>query len=205
MSTPFRSAATSMRASSLDHTNELPSPKDLYEGAVAMGAEKASASAAKIFKLAIVAGCHVSFGMYLTITVGAACPGIAAANPGLQKFLMGAFGLPLGLLMILVTGAELFTGNTALVTAAAMERKISWKALVKSWVTSYIGNFMGCLLLAYLAFQSGTLGSAPGAVDIAMSKCSYPFGVTFVRGILCNWLVCMAVYMVRTYYNHSQF
>lgn len=97
--------------------------------------------------------------------------------------------------MTLVTGGELFTGNTALVTAAYAEGEIEGKDLVKNWVSSYLGNFVGSLLLAYLAYKSGTLGAGPAASAIATAKCSLPWDVAFVRGILCNWLVCMAVYM----------
>merc|ERR1711915_866606 len=66
---------------------------------------------------------------------------------------------------------------------------------IKSWSASYIGNFVGSLLLAYLAYESKTLGAGPASVAIATAKANLPFGVAFVRGILCNWLVCMAVYM----------
>lgn len=111
------------------------------------------------------------------------------------KIIFGSFGLPFGLIMTLVTGGELFTGNTALVTAAYKEGKTDGKSLMKNWVASYAGNFVGSLILAYLAFKSGTLGNAPASVAIATAKCSLPFDVAFVRGILCNWLVCMAVYM----------
>lgn len=173
----------------------LKPPAALYQGAVAAGAAKASASFEKIFKLGIVSGCHIGFGAYLAITVGGACPQIAAANPGLQKIILGAFGLPFGLIMTLVTGGELFTGNTALVGAARMEGKTSTENLAKNWISSYLGNFVGSLILAYLAFKSGTLGNAPASVAIATAKCSLPFETAFVRGILCNWLVCMAVYM----------
>ena len=146
---------------------ELKAPAALYHGAVEAGAAKASAPFSKIFNLGVVSGAHIGFGIWLAISVGGACPGIAADNPGLQKIIMGAFGLPFGLIMTLVTGGELFTGNTALVTAAYMEGKIEKKALAKSWVASYLGNFVGSLILAYLAFKSGTLGSAPGAVTVA--------------------------------------
>jgi formate transporter len=173
----------------------LRAPPALYDGAVAAGTAKANASFAKIFKLGIVAGCHIGFGVYLALTVGGACPGIAAENPGLQKFIMSAIGLPTGLLMALVTGAELFTGNTALVSAAYMEGKVTKQAVAKNFIASYIGNFVGSVLLAYLAYKSGTLGAGPAAVDIATAKCAMPWDVAFVRGILGNWLVCMAVYM----------
>jgi len=184
-----------LRMSGGDTLPEVKSPPALYEGAVAAGAAKAAAPWSKIFKLGIVSGAHIGFGSYLAITVGGACPGIAQNNPGLQKMIFGAFGLPFGLIMTLVTGGELFTGNTALVTAAVMEGKATIKDLVKSWTSSYIGNFVGSLILAYLAFKSGTLGNAPASVAIATAKCSLDFGTAFVRGILCNWLVCMAVYM----------
>lgn len=65
--------------------------------------------------------------------------------------------------MTLVTGGELFTGNTALVTAAAMEGKTTKADLMKNWISSYAGNLVGSLLLAYLAFKSGTLGNAPAS------------------------------------------
>jgi len=174
---------------------ELKPPPALYEGAVAAGAAKASASVGKIFRLSVVSGCHIGFGAYLAFTVGGACPQIAQTNPGLQKMILGAFGLPFGLIMTLVTGAELFTGNTALVGASFMEGKIKGKELMKSWVTSFIGNFVGSVFLAYLAFKSGTLGAGPAAAAVATAKCSLSFEVAFIRGILCNWLVCMAVYM----------
>ena len=109
--------------------------------------------------------------------------------------ILGAFGLPFGLIMTLVSGGELFTGNTALVTAAVAEGKTTKDNLVKNWTASYLGNFAGSLILAYLAYKSGTLGNGPAAAAIAKAKCSLPFDVAFVRGILCNWLVCMAVYM----------
>lgn len=173
----------------------LKTPPALYDGAVAIGATKASKSFAEIFKLGIVSGAHIGFGSYLAITVGGACPGIASSNPGLQKIIFGAFGLPFGLIMTLITGGELFTGNTALVTAAWKEGKTDGKSLLKNWVASYAGNFVGSVLLAYLAFASQTLGNAPASVAIATAKANLPFNVAFVRGILCNWLVCMAVYM----------
>jgi len=173
----------------------LKPPAALYEGAIAAGAAKAKAPAGKIFKLGIVAGCHIAFGAYLAISVGGACPGIAAENPGLQKLIFGAIGLPTGLIMTLVTGAELFTGNTALVTGALMEKKITKQELAKNWICSYAGNFLGSLLLAWLVHKTGTLGTSPAAVNIATAKCSAPWDVAFYRGILCNWLVCMAVYM----------
>lgn len=97
--------------------------------------------------------------------------------------------------MTLVGGGELFTGNTALITASLIEKKTTLRALLKNWFFSYIGNFLGSVILAYLAFASGTLGTGSAASLLAVAKTSLPFSQAFVRGLLCNWLVCMAVYM----------
>jgi formate/nitrite transporter len=125
--------------------------------------------------------------------VGGAVPGIKEANPGLQRIIFGAFGLPFGLLMTLITGAELFTGNTALVTAAVLKGKASTRGLAKSWLFSYLGNFVGSLLIAYLFAASGVMHK--GAIAVATAKVSTPWMQLFVRGVLANWLVCMAVWM----------
>lgn len=187
--------STSGSSSGQAPVSALKAPPALYEGAVAAGTAKASASFGKIFKLGVVAGAHIGIGALLALSVGGACPAMAQENPGLQKFLLGAVGLPTGLIMTLVTGAELFTGNTALVTAAYMEGTVTKKALAKNWIASYLGNFVGSVLLAYMAYKSGVLGAGPAAVNIAVAKCSSTWEATFYRGILANWLVCMAVYM----------
>jgi formate/nitrite transporter len=166
-----------------------------YEGAVAAGKKKAGMPASKIFALGVLSGCHIGFGAYLMLTVGAACPGLVSTNPGLQKIILGSFGLPFGLMMTLVTGAELFTGNTALVTAAALEGEADAGGLMKSWVASYAGNFVGSLALAALVTAAGTLVGGGASLAVAAAKTSLSFKTAFVRGILCNWLVCMAVYM----------
>jgi formate/nitrite transporter len=167
-----------------------------YEGAVAAGEKKANMAPDKIFALAMISGAHIGFGAWLMLAVGGACPGLAATNPGLQNIVKGAFGLPFGLMMTLVTGAELFTGNTALVTAALIEKKASLKQLIKSWTVSYSGNLVGSILLAAMVATGGTLGPLGGAsVGTAVAKTSMAFKTAFFRGILCNWLVCMAVYM----------
>ena len=152
--------------------------------------------ASKIFGLGMLSGAHIGFGAFLMLTVGGACPGLAATNPGLKSIVTGAFGLPFGLFMTLMTGAELFTGNTALVTMAVLEKKATKEQLVKSWVASYMGNLVGSIAFAYLVFLGGTLGATGGAsAGVAVAKTSLPFMKAFVRGILCNWLVCMAVYL----------
>lgn len=191
-------AAAATQGTVFDQSSTSPlikAPPALYQGAADAGAKKAALSFMKTFHLAIAAGAHIGFGAYLALTVGGACFQIATDNPGLQKIILGAFGLPLGLMMSVVSGAEVFTGNTALVTTAVMEGKASWLDLIKNWTASYLGNFLGSLFLAYLAFHSGTLGTGPAAAAIATAKCSLSWPMAFIRGLLCNWLIAMAVYI----------
>lgn len=98
-------------------------------------------------------------------------------------------------MMTLVAGGELFTGNTALVTAAYIEKKTNLRSLLKNWAFSYIGNFIGSLLIAILVAVGGTLATSGAPVATSLAKVSLSFPAAFVRGLLCNWLVCMAVYM----------
>lgn len=95
--------------------------KALYDKAAGAGATKASMPFAKVLVLGILGGAYISFGAFLAFAVGGHTPQLAQANPGLQRFLLGAIGLPMGLLMTIITGAELFTANTALVPAAMYE------------------------------------------------------------------------------------
>lgn len=159
-----------------------------------MGSAKANLPFSKILAMGILAGAYIAFGAFLAISVGGACPGLAASNPGLQKIIAGAFGLPFGLLMVLVCGGELFTGNTALVTAAIYEKKANLGQLAKSWIVSYAGNLVGSLLLVSLVASSGLLASAVAPLNMAVAKTSLTFTQAFVRGVLCNWLVCIAIW-----------
>ena len=177
-------------------TSTLGSPQEGFDGAVAAGTKKAGMPASRIFGLGILSGCQIGFGAYLMLSVGGACGGlVAAGNPGLKMIISGAFGLPVGLFMTLMTGAELFTGNTALVTMAMLEGKAEKAQLIKSWVSSWVGNLIGSVGFAYLVFLGGTLASGGASVPVSMAKTSLTFQQAFVRGILCNWLVCMAVYL----------
>jgi formate/nitrite transporter len=119
---------------------------------------------------------------------------MAADNPGLQRMLMGIFGLPTFLTMTIVTGAELFTGNTALVTMAVLEGKANWGQLMKSWCVSYLGNIIGCAAVVTLFFHSGIFATATAPITVATYKATLPLGQALLRSIGCNWLVCMAVW-----------
>jgi formate transporter len=151
----------------------------------------------KTFYLGVLAGCYIAFGSCLAMTVGGACQGmVAAGNLGVQKMLLGVFGLPTGLMMVVTAGGELFTGNTAFMTAGVIEGKATMGDLVKNWIVSYAGNFIGSVLLAYLVFASGVMAGPSVATvkAVAVAKTSIPFTQAVIRGVLCNWLVVMGIW-----------
>lgn len=176
-------------------TNSVLGPAAIYEKASDMGAYKASLPWWKIMLLGAIAGCYVALGGALLLTVGPNCPGLAQSNPGLQKYIMGAIGFPYALLAILTCGAELFTGNTALVTTAVYEGKATIKQLLKSWSCSYFGNMIGCALGIALFYNTGLMPQfTNGAESLALYKTAAPLKATFMKAIAANWFVCLAVW-----------
>jgi formate/nitrite transporter len=119
-------------------------------------------------------------------------------EPGLQKFIFAAV-FPVGLMLVVIAGAELFTGNAATCVPAALSGRITWRAVLRNWTLSYVGNFVGSLAVAYfLTFLTGLLLKDPwlsSIVGIAEGKVSQDFVVLLLKGIGCNWLVCLAVWL----------
>ena len=170
-------------------------PGAIYKRAAELGAYKAAMPWWKIVLLGTLAGCYVALGGALLLTVAPNCPGLAASNPGLQKYLMGAIGFPYALLIILTCGAELFTGNTMLLSLAVFGKKADLKSLAKSWVCSYAGNILGCALGLLLFANTGLMPQLKtGAEMLAIYKVASPFKETFFKAIAANWFVCLAVY-----------
>ena len=117
---------------------------------------------------------------------------------GLGKFVAGLI-FPVGLILVLLAGAELFTGNN-LIIAAALEKKVSLTAMFKNWLAVYIGNFIGSVFIAFLIVKSGQLSSGANllggiTIKIAYGKVSLSFVQAVFLGIMCNWLVCLAVWL----------
>ncbi len=151
----------------------------------------------KFFILAILAGAFIAFGAQLSILVGSD----ATMGFGFTKFLSASV-FTVGLMLVVVAGAELFTGDN-LIIMSALEKKIRWSELLKAWIAVYIGNFIGSILVALLLYWSGLWslnGSIVGAaaLKIASTKVSLTFVQGLFRGILCNWLVCLAVWMATS-------
>jgi nitrite transporter NirC len=143
--------------------------------------------------MAALAGAYVGLGIALIFAIGAP---LAAANSPFTKVVMGAsFGVALSL--VLVAGAELFTGNAMLLPLGRFAGRASWAQLASLWGWSFIGNIVGSIALAVLLAASGAFANDPQRSFIeatAQAKMNLPFWAAFARGILANWLVCLAVW-----------
>lgn len=161
-----------------------------------VGVGKTTSPWLSVLVLGILAGAYIGFGGVLASTVTfdmAAHMGI-----GFTKFMAGAV-FSLGLMLVIIAGAELFTGNNLMISSV-MAGEITFAKMLKRWGLVYITNFIGALLIAFLFFLSGlwkTGGGALGAaaVSTAYGKVSLGFGEALVRAVGCNWLVCLAVWM----------
>lgn len=144
--------------------------------------------------LSLLAGFYIAFGAQLSTVVTQDAARFVGF--GIARFLGGSL-FSIGLMLVVVCGAELFTGNS-LLAGAVLHGEISWSNLAKNWAIVLIGNFVGALFFAWLLFETrlweqGTV--AENAIRIASAKCQLSFSAAFIRGILCNWLVCLAVFM----------
>ena len=144
-----------------------------------------------MFVLAVLAGAFIGFGAaaYTVVMTG------AEATYGPSR-LLGGVVFSLGLILVIVGGAELFTGN-ALMVMAVVERKVSIHRLLRNWGVVYLGNLFGAAALAYCIGHAGLLDQDAGAtaVRIAEAKAELSLKDAFLRGILCNALVCLAIWL----------
>jgi formate/nitrite transporter len=172
------------------------SPKEIAELACSAGTAKTQLPWSKMLILGVLAGAYIAFGAQLAVTVAA---GTWATNfPGLQKLIFGGV-FPVGLMLVVIAGSELFTGNCAIPVLSCLHGKAKITGLLKNWVFVYAGNFVGALIVAFfLAYLTGLLSAQPWhdyIGSIATKKCSLSWAQAFWRGVGCNWLVCLAVWM----------
>jgi formate transporter len=178
-------------------TLEDKAPKNIAETvAQTVGVAKATSPWLTVFVLGILAGAYIGFGGFLTTTV--TFDMAAKFGTGFTKLMAGA-AFSVGLMLVVIAGAELFTGNTLMVSSV-MSREISFGMMVKRWALVFIANFIGALLVTLIFFYSGLWKTADGALGVAAIKVAYTkVNLTFTealwRGIGCNWLVCLAVWM----------
>lgn len=180
---------------SLENSIDALTPQEMAEKAETIGVRKASLPFLPLFMLAILAGIYVSLGAMFATTVAA---GASSLPYGITRLLMGLV-FCLGLILVVVGGAELFTGNNLLVMAWA-SKKISLGKLLRNWSIVYLGNFIGSVLTALLVFLARQYTYGQGAVgatalNIAVSKIHPDILQAIVLGILCNMMVCLAIWL----------
>ncbi len=172
------------------------SPKEVTDGYIAGAIGKATMAAWRLLVLSFFAGMLVALGAVASSTAAQGLP-----DAGTARFVTGAI-FPVGLMMVVLLGTELFTGN-ALMVSAVIARKITMVQLLRNWALVYVGNFCGAVALAWLMAAFGQLDIGGGTLavytaKVAAAKCSLPWMNAFVLGIFCNLLVCIAIYLGNT-------
>jgi formate/nitrite transporter len=170
-------------------------PSEIAVKAENVGARKVRLDAKRLLALAVLAGAFIALGAMFATTVLA---GASAMPFGMSRLVAGVV-FSLGLILVVVGGAELFTGNTLMVMALAA-RKITLMEMLRAWAIVYAGNFVGALGTAVLVVFSGQYLAGNGqvaevALSLAISKVALPFDQALFLGVLCNVLVCLAVWL----------
>ncbi len=173
------------------------SPMEIAARVETAGITKARMPLDKLLMLGMLAGVFIAFGAaFYTLVITGNTLGFGVGK------LLGGVAFSLGLVLVVIAGAELFTGNNLIVMAWA-DSEASTMQLIRNWAATYVSNGAGAMVIALLMFWSGTLqlgGVGATAAEIAQTKMQLPFIEAFVRGILCNALVCLAVWI--SYASH---
>lgn len=169
-------------------------PAEIEAKTEQLGVAKAGMGLRQTLVLAIMAGLFVGMGGMFLLFIKSD----AAFSPVVSQ-LLGGLAFCLGLFLVITAGAELFTGN-ALMVCSALSKKAPWSGVLKNWVIVYVGNLIGSLLLVailYFAHYGAGVGGAIGdaMMTVAATKISQPWVVLLFKGIMCNFLVCLAVWI----------
>ena len=156
-------------------------PAEVAKNVIGIGKNKAARPAGRMLVLSIMAGIFIALA-----AVGSNTISCTVESGSIAKILSGLV-FPTGLTMVLLAGSELFTGN-CLMVIPLIEREIKLKAMLRNWIIVYIGNFIGALLVTVLVYYGGQLDLFAGALAVTFVK-------GFCLGILCNFLVCIAVWI----------
>jgi len=174
------------------------SPVDTAKAIANTAGSKNSAKIMNVILLSFLAGAYIAFGGLLAEVASAGIKDIVGF--GLYKFVFGGV-FPVGLIIVVLAGSELFTGNVMFMTLGVLDGKASVGGLAKNWVLSWIFNFVGALFVAYcLAFLTGIATADPVVTNVqsvATAKVGMSFEVAFFKAIGCNWLVCLAVWLAN--------
>ena len=178
-------------------------PAEIAALVCSIGKAKSETPLAKLLLLGILAGVYIGLASHLATRV---VSWNTAPSSGSQ-FLFGAV-FTVGLMLVVIAGAELFTGNNMFCMVSSLSGESKWRGLLYNWSVVYIANFIGSIFLVYLVYIGnfwGTYDTASTtytitthgtqALSIAQNKLSLTWEQAFCRGILCNWLVCLAVWI----------
>ena len=174
---------------------QINTPKEVLALAQQSATGKMQLPAGKTLLLAFLAGAYIAMGGLFSLMAGFGFPAAAEA-PGLQRLLSGLV-FPLGLILVVFAGVELFTGNNAVLVPGALGRRYGWGKVLRNWGLVYAGNFIGAAFFAYfLVVLPGVLSSElwrEAACNVAQAKVSMPWLTVFLRGggILRNPLFCI--------------
>lgn len=169
------------------------SPAEMVENSIAAGERKVHYPIIKSIILGILAGMFIAFSSECIQVVS-----YSAKEPWLMRILQGTL-FPIGLMMVIMSGAELFTGNTLIITSV-LGKKVSPFRMLRNWAIVYFSNMVGAFIVVTCIYFSGQLDASSGelgayVLSVAARKTSMPFINCFFSGILCNVMVCMAVWM----------
>lgn len=176
------------------------SPPETFAHIATSGVDKKRAGPVREGVLGLLAGSFIGLGFSLCMSVGGQLsPDLRHEQPGLFSLIYGAFGFPFGLTLCVVCGASLFTSNVGYMLAAFFERRASLFAAVRVCAYSYFCNALGALALAQLYVWAEVFAGSKAAfvIELAAKKTANPWGVAFVRGCLCNYLVVLAVWQAN--------
>ncbi|KAJ5142435.1 uncharacterized protein N7515_001222 [Penicillium bovifimosum] len=173
------------------------SPREVIEAVSNAGARKGHTKLAKVFMSAVSAGCLLAFACGTSLSTNAT-PWFQENAPGLMRTI-SALVFPYGLCMILLTGADLCTGSFMFTTVAVLHRRLPWSKMLIHWVVTFLGNLAGSLFVVAIIFGYGNVFSAEPfkstVISFATKKQVTPaFHMILLRGIGCNWLVCLACF-----------
>ncbi|MBZ9633247.1 formate/nitrite transporter family protein [Clostridium sp. FP1] len=168
------------------------STKEVCNYVESLGIRKANNKFIQTLILGILAGAFIAIGGF-----SAAMASHSIENVGVAKLVSGII-FPVGLMLVIICGAELFTGN-CLLTVAYAQKKITLKKMLKNWTIVYFANFIGAFIIVVLIYYSGLLSTSGGkfggyVIKVAAYKCGLTFIQAFTSGILCNFVVSLAVW-----------
>lgn len=171
------------------------SPPEIKDYCTEVGIKKCRNKAVQLVILGIFAGMFIALG---AAGANMAIHSLPASLGGIKKLIAGAI-FPVGLMLVIIAGGELFTGNN-LITVALLEKKVTSKEMLNNWFFVYLGNFLGSVFIAWMIYESGLFSTSQGLlgdfhVKLAVAKTSLTFSQAFIRGILCNILVALAVWL----------